>query len=82
VMADHVHPTALGQVAIAELALARLERDGMRTAVQPSSLISLQKTRWGRVRGDLTYAYRSAKVSASVAQRLRSLRAGDRRARP
>ena len=28
-MADHVHPTALGQVAIAERALARLEQDGL-----------------------------------------------------
>ena len=28
-MADHVHPTALGQVAIAERALAVLTADGM-----------------------------------------------------
>ncbi len=32
VMADHVHPTAFGQIAIAERALAVLERDGLRHA--------------------------------------------------
>ena len=85
VMADHVHPTALGQVAIAERALATLERDGLPTAILPSSLISYETTRWGRMRGDLTYAYRRAKyerqrVTASAVPRLRSLRAGERRA--
>lgn len=64
VMADHVHPTALGQIAIAEQALAVLQRDGMAVATRPSSLISFQTTRWGRLRGDATYAYRHAKVSA------------------
>lgn len=64
VMADHVHPTAFGQIAIAERALALLERDGMAVATRPSSLISFETTRWGRLRGDATYAYRHAKVSA------------------
>ena len=64
VMADHVHPTAFGQIAIAERALAVLARDGMRVAVSPSTLISFQTTRWKRLRGDLTYCYRHAKVSA------------------
>ena len=81
VMADHIHPTALGQVEMAELALATLERDGLPTVIKPSSLISYQRTRLGRVRGDLTYAYRTAKMNAAAAQRLRSLRAGVRRAR-
>jgi lysophospholipase L1-like esterase len=83
VMADHVHPTALGQVAIAERALARLEQDGLAPAIMPSSLISYQTTRWGRLRGDATYAYRSAKslarsarVTAPCARLLRSRRAG------
>ena len=64
VMADHVHPTAFGQVAIAERALALLERDGMRVTAHPSSLITYEMTRWGRLRGDCTYAYRHLKVSA------------------
>ena len=86
VMADHVHPTALGQVAIAERALARLEQDGLSPAILPSSLISYQTTRWGRMRGDLTYAYRRAKyradrITESAGRRLRSPRAGGGRAR-
>ena len=64
VMADHVHPSAFGQIAIAELALAVLERDGMRVAVRPSSLIRYETTWWGRLRGGWTYAYRHLKVSA------------------
>jgi lysophospholipase L1-like esterase len=83
VMADHVHPTALGQVAIAERALATLEGDGLVPAILPSSLISYQTTRWGRMRGELTYAYRRAKyarpaITASAGRRLRSLRVVDR----
>jgi lysophospholipase L1-like esterase len=63
VMADHVHPTALGQIAIAERALRVLQRDGVRVLVRPSSLIYFETTRWQRLRGDATYAYRHAKVS-------------------
>ena len=63
VMTDHVHPTAFGQIAIAERALAVLEGDGMRVVCAPSSLITYQTTFRGRLRGDLTYAYRHAKVS-------------------
>ena len=72
VMADHVHPTAFGQLAIAERALDLLAADGMQPRIRPSSLVRYETTRWGRLRGDLTYAYRHAKVSAraSVAARL------------
>jgi lysophospholipase L1-like esterase len=63
-MADHVHPTAFGQIAIAERALDVLAADGMQVRVRPSSLIHYETTRVGRLRGDLTYAYRHAKVSA------------------
>jgi lysophospholipase L1-like esterase len=63
VMADHVHPTAFGQIAIAERALAVLERDGMRVAMAPHDLIQFSVGRRSRTRGDLTYAYRHAKVS-------------------
>ncbi len=62
VMADRVHPTALGQVAIAERALAVLERDGLPTRVAPASLISVEITRSGRLRADWTYARRSAQL--------------------
>ena len=64
VMADHVHPTAFGQIAIAERALALLARDGMRVAARPSALIRYETTGWGRLRGDATFAYRRLKVSA------------------
>jgi lysophospholipase L1-like esterase len=67
VMADHVHPTAFGQVAIAERALAVLAADGLPARVRPSSLIRYETTRWRRLRGDLTYAYRHSKVSAQAA---------------
>ena len=79
VMTDHVHPTALGQIAIAERALAVLQRDGMRVAVAPSSLIQPQTTRWQRLRNDATYVYRHAKVSARAWLAGRSPRARDPR---
>jgi lysophospholipase L1-like esterase len=63
-MPDHVHPTAFGQIAIAERALDLLAADGMPVRVRPSALIHYETTRVGRLRGDLTYAYRHAKVSA------------------
>ncbi|HEY1596565.1 MAG TPA: GDSL-type esterase/lipase family protein [Thermoleophilaceae bacterium] len=64
VMADHVHLTAFGQIAVAERALDLLDRDGLAPVVRPSALISYETTRWRRLRGDATYAYRHAKVSA------------------
>jgi lysophospholipase L1-like esterase len=60
-MADHVHPTALGQVAIAEAALERLAADGLPPRLAPSELIVCKSTPSGRVRGDFTYAYRHLK---------------------
>jgi hypothetical protein len=75
VMTDHVHPTAFGQIAIAERALALLAADGMPTAVRPSSLIAYETTPWKRLRGDLTYCYRHAKVTArELALRIRAHR--------
>ena len=71
-MTDHVHPTAFGQVDLAQRALAVLAHDGMRVAVAPASLIFASPSRWQRLRGDATYAYRHLKVSArSGALRLR-----------
>ncbi|MFL5830680.1 MAG: GDSL-type esterase/lipase family protein [Solirubrobacteraceae bacterium] len=74
VMTDHVHPTAFGQIAIAQRALAVLERDGVRLAVDPAELISYDTSRWRRLRSDATYAYRHAKVSARAAWILARLR--------
>ena len=52
-MADHVHPTAFGQVAIAERALAVLEPDGLPARTRPRELTAFtRRTRWGRLRGD------------------------------
>jgi lysophospholipase L1-like esterase len=61
-MADHVHPTAFGQIAIAEAALDVLAADGMAVKVRPGELIVYEATRWGRLHGDLVYAYRHLKV--------------------
>ena len=61
VMADRVHPTAFGQIAIAERALAVLARDGVPTRVAPRSVIVFETTWWGRLRGDATYVYRYLK---------------------
>lgn len=63
VMTDHVHPTAFGQIAIAERALDVLAGDGMHVVVRPSSLVRYETSRRGRLRGDLTYLYRHLKVS-------------------
>jgi lysophospholipase L1-like esterase len=76
VMADRVHPTAFGQIAIAERALAVLAADGARVYAAPASLIRFDVTRRGRLRGDLTYAYRATKEHARAA--LRRLGAGRR----
>ena len=74
-MADHVHPTALGQVAIAERALGVLERDGMAVRTRPAALVDpAESTRWHRLRGDATYLYRHAKVSGRAAADLLRLR--------
>ncbi|MEA2312441.1 MAG: hypothetical protein QOE28_2409 [Solirubrobacteraceae bacterium] len=68
VMADHVHPTALGQLAIAERALDVLRGDGMTVVRRPSALVSPARgTAVQRARGDATYAWRHAKVSARAA---------------
>ncbi len=74
VMADRVHPTAFGQIAIAERALAVLAADGLPPRASPASLIEWRATRWGRLRGDWTYVHRSARLRAAAA--LRQLRAG------
>ncbi len=65
VMVDAVHPTAFGQVEIAERALDVLAADGMTVRVRPHTLISYETTRWRRLRGDATYVYRQLKQALS-----------------
>jgi lysophospholipase L1-like esterase len=71
-MPDHVHPTAFGQLAIAERVVDAMETAGMPAFVRPRELIYYETTWSDRLRGDLTYAYRHAKVSAGTV-RLRLL---------
>ena len=79
VMADRVHPTAFGQVAIARRALAVLDADGLPTRIDPAALISYETTWTGRLRDDLTYAYRSLKEHGRARLwRARISRGGDR----
>jgi lysophospholipase L1-like esterase len=69
VMVDRVHPTAFGQVAIAERALDRLAAAGMTVRVRPHTLIApAERTRWRALRGDATYAYRALKQAAGAAR--------------
>jgi lysophospholipase L1-like esterase len=74
VMVDHVHPTAFGQIAIAERALDVLAVDGLEPRVRPSRLIQYETTKWGRLRGDATYVYRRAKVAAQAGFRAATMR--------
>ncbi len=64
-MADAVHPTALGQVAIAERVVDALAAAGAKVFIRPRALVHYETTRPGRLRGDLTFAYRSAKLAAA-----------------
>ena len=66
VMVDAVHPTAFGQVAIAERALDVLAADGMTVRVRPHTLIAYETTRWRRLRGDATYVYRQLKQAGRI----------------
>lgn len=68
-MADHVHPTALGQVAIARLALALLADDGLPTRVDPAALAKYSIGWRGRLRADWVYAYRHTKMDLRLALR-------------
>jgi lysophospholipase L1-like esterase len=69
VMADAVHPTAFGQIAIAERALDVLAAAGMDVRVRPHTLIAYETTRWRRLRGDATYVYRQLKQALRNAAR-------------
>jgi lysophospholipase L1-like esterase len=75
VMVDRVHPTAFGQIAIAERALAALAADGLPARAAPASMIEYRTTRWARLRGDWTYVYRDVKARIRAAVDLYRLRA-------
>jgi lysophospholipase L1-like esterase len=68
IMTDHVHPTAFGQIAIAERALDLLAADEMRVRARPSQLIVWSPSRRERLLGDWTYAYRATKVAVRSAR--------------
>jgi lysophospholipase L1-like esterase len=69
-MADHVHPTAFGQIAIAERALSLLAADGAEVRIRPTQLISYAPGRLERLRWDATYVYRVAKARLAQTGRL------------
>ena len=69
-MADQVHPTAFGQIAIACKALEVLATDGADVRVDPWSLVDWEETPLGRARGDATYAYRRAKEELKAGWRI------------
>ncbi|MBE2317563.1 hypothetical protein DVA67_016390 [Solirubrobacter sp. CPCC 204708] len=84
VMADRVHPTAFGQVAIAERALAVLAADGMAVRVRPSALIApSERTRLRTLQGDWSYVYRTlkglARASGAAGRVRRAVRAASGR---
>jgi len=61
-MVDHVHPTAFGQVAIAQRALAALAGDGMVVRADPATLIAPStRSRLAAARADGAYVYRDLK---------------------
>src|SRR4051794_1574214 len=63
VMVDRVHPAAFGQIAIAERALDVLGADGLHAQVRPRRLIACGGARWGRLRGDASYAVGQARAA-------------------
>jgi lysophospholipase L1-like esterase len=82
VMVDRVHPTAFGQIAIAERALAVLAADGLPARTAPAAMIEYRMTRRGRLRGDWTYVYRTIKAHCrAVADMWRLRLVAARRAR-
>jgi hypothetical protein len=77
-MADQVHPTAFGQIAIACKALEVLAADGADVRVDPWELVDWDETALGRVRGDATYAYRRTKEELKATWLLARLKADSR----
>jgi lysophospholipase L1-like esterase len=78
-MADQVHPTAFGQIAMACKALEVLKADGAEVRVDLWSLVDWEETQLGRARGDATYAYRRTKEEAKAAATVAALKLGLKR---
>ena len=79
VMTDHVHPTAFGQIDIAERALAVLAGAGMRVEVQPSSLISYSASRRAAAPGRLDVRLPPREGQRAVGVRAAGVGRGSRR---
>jgi lysophospholipase L1-like esterase len=60
-MADHVHPTAMGQIEIATRALTVLAADGLPARTDPRALAAPADGPKARLRAALTYVWRSLK---------------------
>ncbi|WP_249011644.1 GDSL-type esterase/lipase family protein [Conexibacter sp. DBS9H8] len=75
-MADHIHPTAFGQVAIAERALTLLAGDGLVCRVHPSTLIAPARTWLGRLQDDLATLRRGVRFSLLERAARRRMRSG------
>jgi len=65
-MFDHVHPTAMGQIAIAERALDVLAAHGTEVRIRPTALARPDVSPLARTRAALTYAYRSGKQTLRI----------------
>lgn len=66
VMFDHVHPTAMGQIAIAERALDVLIADGVSAPSRPRAFAAPQRSLRARARAACAYAYRSLKQALRI----------------
>jgi lysophospholipase L1-like esterase len=75
-MADHIHPTALGQVAIAERALVLLAGDGLLWRVPASRLIAPARTWAGRLQDDLSTLRRGVRFGLAELLARRRPRSG------
>ena len=78
VMVDHVHPTALGQVEIAERALDVLAGAGLEAAVRPTGLIAYAVTPAERLRYEARYLRRLAGQAVAIRWRAAIARLSER----
>lgn len=66
IMFDHVHPTAMGQIAIAQLAVDTLRADGLEPRALPRSFANPHYGLRNRARAAWTYGYRSGKQALRI----------------
>jgi lysophospholipase L1-like esterase len=65
-MADRVHPTAFGQISIAERALDVLSSAGLTIRQHPSTMITFDPSWFERLKYDWAYIYRRLKQAAAL----------------